>query len=294
MSGKVPATRRKRSNRRTRAEARRWRRPFSTFSDCKRRLRLRVRHPHGVTRRTSNVDLKARIFKARRLLQMLDDVSQLSRVALLAVHAPRRSRQAALVALLKTLLHYHGAAKRTTGNLVSPEISFFPEKCDRHYRYLFLRLLVSFLLTTRLRFRSGWSSPPRATTCLSAVGPDRLALDPGPHPLSFALPLAQHAREPGLAPPQISNDRGARCARRKERAAARHATVTTANMAEDRRHPPRGHRRVRGNRLSNALRSRWRSSDARRRSWTAMRGSVKNFFFLAYRKVRRHLRRSRR
>ena len=103
MSGKVPATRRKRSNRRTRAEARRWRRPFSTFSDCKRRLRLRVRHPHGVTRRTSNVDLKARIFKARRLLQMLDDVSQLSRVALLAVHAPRRSRQAALVALLKTL-----------------------------------------------------------------------------------------------------------------------------------------------------------------------------------------------
>jgi len=105
MSGKVPATRRKRSNRRTRAEARRWRRPFSTFSDCKRRLRLRVRHPHGVTRRTSNVDLKARIFKARRLLQMLDDVSQLSRVALLAVHAPRRSRQAALVALLKTLAH---------------------------------------------------------------------------------------------------------------------------------------------------------------------------------------------
>ena len=95
MSGKVPATRRKRSNRRTRAEARRWRRPFSTFSDCKRRLRLRVRHPHGVTRRTSDVDLKARIFKARRLLQMLDDVSQLTRVALLAVHAPSRSRQAA-------------------------------------------------------------------------------------------------------------------------------------------------------------------------------------------------------
>ncbi len=54
-----------------------------------------------VTRRTSDVDLKARIFKARRLLQMLDDVSQLSRVALLAVHAPSRSRQAALVALLK-------------------------------------------------------------------------------------------------------------------------------------------------------------------------------------------------
>ena len=52
---------------------------------------------------------------------MLDDVSQLSRVALLAVHAPRRYRQAALVALLKTLLpkiNKHGAAKRTTGNLV--------------------------------------------------------------------------------------------------------------------------------------------------------------------------------
>ena len=31
MSGKIPATRRKRSNRRTRAEARRWRRPFSLF-----------------------------------------------------------------------------------------------------------------------------------------------------------------------------------------------------------------------------------------------------------------------
>ena len=55
-------------------------------------------------------------------MQMLDDVSRLSRVALLAVHAPSRSRQAALVALLKTLLHkiklYYGAAKRTTGNLV--------------------------------------------------------------------------------------------------------------------------------------------------------------------------------
>lgn len=72
-------------------------------------------------RQTSDVDLKARIFKARRLLQVLDDVSQLSRVALLAVHAPRRSRQAVLVALLKTLLpkiYKHGAAKRTTGNLV--------------------------------------------------------------------------------------------------------------------------------------------------------------------------------
>ena len=37
-------------------------------------------------------------------MQTLEDVSQLSRVALLAVHAPSRSRQAALVALLTTLL----------------------------------------------------------------------------------------------------------------------------------------------------------------------------------------------
>ena len=104
MSGKVPATV---ANVRTAARVPRrggggYR--FRLFLTEKRRLRLRDRHPHGVTRRTSDVDLKARIFKARRLLKMLDDVSQLSRVALLAVHAPRRSRQAVLVALLKTLL----------------------------------------------------------------------------------------------------------------------------------------------------------------------------------------------
>ena len=51
------------------------------FSDCKQRLRLRNRHPRGVTRRTSDVDLKARICKARRPLQRLDDVSQLLRIA---------------------------------------------------------------------------------------------------------------------------------------------------------------------------------------------------------------------
>ena len=79
---------------------------------------------------------------------MLDDVSQLSRVALLAVHAPRRSRQAALVALLKTLLpkiNKHGAAKRTTGNLVAAK-EFFVGKVllDKKNKTIRNRTLWSF------------------------------------------------------------------------------------------------------------------------------------------------------
>ena len=77
--------------------------PNKRRSLLKRRVRIRDRHPHGVTRQTNDGDFGARVFNARRWLWTSDEASQPSRT----FEPPRARRVAqdkrALVARRKRL-----------------------------------------------------------------------------------------------------------------------------------------------------------------------------------------------